>query len=234
MIVAPEIQPGAGGLIVAPEQAFLTVLPGEPEGLGEKNAAEFKAICEEVERIAAVQEAREKYEAATDRVAKLKTANIQMNKRGKELFERIAVAKEKLESGLVEYYASGGNPVDAAELFNDVMVSEGERGAIMRGLTRLGTHLAPLAAVAQLRAEADLLTGRADQLKRVANERIAKTAELLRAAAEFESGLTIDTRKSLSGVILAYAESLASRSVEASAAAFEQERLYRRLNTVVQ
>jgi hypothetical protein len=211
-------------------EPFLTILPADADALAEKDQATYQAILNEVETVTSVQEAREKHEAACDRVAKLKAAHLAMNRRGKELFDRVSVAQAALETGLVEQYADSGAPVDAAGLFADYTVAQGERDAVMCGLARLMEHVKPLAEIAQLKAEATLFMGRADQLKRIVQERISKTVELMRGAAEFESGIVMDTRSTISGQLLAYAEALQGRSVEAALAANEQERAYNRAN----
>lgn len=100
----------------------------------------------------------------------------------------------------------------------------------MRALARLAQHVTPLAEIAQLQGEADLYKLRSEELKRAAEERKVRTAELLREAAEFESGLTLDVRSTLTGFLLSYADSLLGRSVEASIAARQQETAYRRMN----
>ncbi|MGA2115438.1 MAG: hypothetical protein ABSH56_11900 [Bryobacteraceae bacterium] len=213
-------------------EPFLTVLPPDPTALAEKDQVTFAAICAEVEAVDSVREAREKNETTTDRVVKLKHAHSLMNARCAALFEHIAAVRDKLDTGLVDQYAGGGAPVDAAALILDLTAAQGERDALMRALARLVQHVTPLATIAQMKAEAALFSGRADQLKRIANDRIARTAELLRGAAEFESGLTIDTRSTLSGFILGYAEELAARSNELSLAVIEQQRIYQRMNAV--
>lgn len=211
-------------------EPFLTVLPPDPCGLAEKDKQTFAAICAEVEAIDSVREASEKCGAATDRVAKLRGAHVQMNARGKALFEHTAALRDRLDAALVDEYAGGEAPVDAAALILELTAAEGERAAVLRALARLVEHVTPLASITQLKAESALLQGRADELKRIANERIAHTAELLRGAAEFESGLTLNVRSTLTGLILGYAEELAARSNELAVAVIEQERAYQRTN----
>ena len=214
------------------DDCFLTVLPPEPGGLAEKDRATFDAIVVAVEAIPSVRDAREKFDAATDRSAKLKTAFFAMNKRGKVLTENLTVARAALEDGLIEQYAGSGAPVDGARLFTAFNVAAGEREALMRALARLAQHVTPLAEIAQLQGEADLYKLRSEELRRAAEERKVRTAELLREAAEFESGLTLDVRSTLTGFLLSYADSLLGRSVEASIAARQQETAYRRMNAL--
>jgi hypothetical protein len=215
---------------VTTDQPFLTVLPPGADDLAEKDRQTFDAICAEIEAIGSVREAREKSEKATGRVSALKQGHVAMNRHGKELFEHVTVTRDKLDAALVEQYAGSGEPVDVAPLLADLTAAQGEREALMRALARLVERLSPLAEIARLKAEADLFMGRSDHLKRIASERIAKTAELLREAAAFESGVVLDLRGSLSGYIQAAAESLTIRSVEAAGQAIEQERVYRRMN----
>jgi len=213
----------------APQPWHLTIMPPDIGALAEKDQATFQKVCEDVEQIASVREAREKHETAVDRLAKLQAAYFQINKRGKALGDRVTAARAALEDGIIESYI-GGESVDAAALFMEFTAAQGESGALTRALERLCMHVTPLAEIARLKAEADLLTARGAELKRIATERITKTAEMLRDAAEFESGLTIDTRSTLTGKIMDYAASLVGQGARSASQAQEQEIAYRRAN----
>ena len=212
---------------------FLSVFPPDIAGLAEKDQAAFDAICAEVEAIDSVRTAREAHAAASARVAALNTADRAMNKRAKELFDIATKTRLSLETGLIDFFADGGDPVDSAGLFAGYATAQAERDGLMKAVARLVEHVRPLAEIAQLRAEAGVFMDRATQLKRIAEERVRKTSELLREVSGFENGLTVDLRSTLTGRIQAYAEALEGRSVEAAVAANGQERTYERLHVTV-
>jgi hypothetical protein len=197
--------------------------------LAEKDQQTFQDLMEACEATTEVTAAREAHEAASARVSKLHAAHGAMNRRGGDLHEAVVAAKDALEGGLIEQYAESGRPVDASALFTKYAVAQGERDALMRALSRLAEHATPLAEIADLRAEAAVFKARAEHLKRVAEERIQKTAELMREAAEFESGLVMDTRSTLTGQLFAFAETLAGRSVQAACTANDRQFTYNRM-----
>ena len=211
------------------DEPFLTVLPPEVDSLAEKDAATFRDILETCEATPAVTEAREAYEAASARVSKLHAAHGAMNRRGTELFDAVVAAKDALEGGLIEQFAESGKPVDASALFTRYIVAQGERDALIRALARLAEHVTPLAEIANLRAEAAVFMARAAHLKGIVEDRIKKTAELMREAAEFEGGLVMDTRSTLSGQLQAFAETLEGRSVQAACTADSRQFTYNRM-----
>lgn len=214
-------------------EPFLTILPPNVDTLAEKDQQTFQDLMEACEATAEVTAAREAYEAASARVSKLHAAHGAMNRRGGDLHQAVVAAKDALEGGLIEEYAESGKPVDASALFTKYTVAQGERDALMRALQRLAEHATPLAEIADLRAEAAVFRARASHLKRIAEDRIQKTAELMREAAEFESGLVMDTRSTLTGQLFAFAETLAGRSAQAAGTALDRQLQYDRLHRPV-
>jgi|SRR5579884_2289446 len=212
---------------ILPRDAVLTVLPPDMEGLDERNRKLFETALADVEGIDSVQSAREAFEAATDRDARLRAAQLKMYSRGRELVEVVGAANRALEAGLIEQFAASGAPVDSSGLFRDLLVAEAESGALTRAIEVLVQREIPLANIAKLRAESALFKARAQQFDRIADERIAKTAELLREAAEYEAGLAIDTRTTLSGAIRAYARMLENQGTNLHFEAERAEQQYR-------
>lgn len=212
---------------ILPLDAVLTVLPPDMEGLDERNRKLFEKALADVEEAESVQSARETFESVADRDAKLRAAQLKMYQRGKELVEAVGTANRVLEAGLIEQFANSGTPVDSSGLFRDLLVAEAESGALTRIIKILVQREIPLANIAKLRSESDLCKARAQQFDRIADERQAKTAELLREAAEYEAGLAIDTRTTLSGCIRAYARMLENQATELHFEAERAEQQYR-------
>lgn len=124
-----------------------------------------------------------------------------MNLRARELTARVTSANERLEDGLLRQS-------DVSGLLGSVLVEQAELSAVSRVAGKLVENLIPHAAIARLDAEARLFSARADEVASIAHARFERTAELMRAAADHESGISVDIKSTFSGALLSYADEL--------------------------
>ena len=183
------------------ETPSISVLPSDPEASARAARAQFDQVMADVEIAEGVAQELAVFESATKRLADLKAARDGLNKRGKYLTEQLISAQMRLEGGLLAQFAEGGAEADVTAMVQAIQQERTESAAVTNVLRRLAEELIPGAYVAQLRAESRLFWARAAELTRVADERFEKTAELLRSATEFESGISIDVRATFSRLL---------------------------------
>jgi hypothetical protein len=187
----------------------------------EKRIEEALKLAEEQ---AEVVEAAGAQREAESRFDGLQAATRALNQEAKSVRQAIAVALETSLEGLIRSAAAAGKPNFgtsqelAALEHNDRMVS--------RALERLVEHLAPLAEIGKLRAEAHTLVARGRALERIAHERAEKVLSQLREAVSEEMVLPVDMSKGVAGALLARAGESKRRAVEISANADRLENWY--------
>lgn len=199
----------------------ITVLP--PNG-SPTTTEKFNEALASVELAPSVAEARAEFEAANKRYADLVNTIGPLNIRGKQLIDELAVLHERIgDDFLAQFAADGKGTVANAEL-DCLARNHAESRAVTQVLNRLGSLLIPTAFIAKLSTESRVLFARAMELDRVAEKRFEHTAELVRSAAEFETGLTFDITASFTGALVEHAKNLRAKGLELEKRADEEAR----------
>ena len=206
----------------------VSILPADGEAASAATIQRFDEVLAAVERSGAVTKTRREFETSRKRHAVLRSAQNALNRHSKELFDRVIAARREVEDGLLAQFTGEGPEVQARGLIQALLLEQAESSAVCSVLERTVEHLIPCANITQLETESRLLFARAVEVMRIADERFEKTAELLRGATEYESGIAIDIRSTFSGSLLSYAEQLKLQSVNRAREAEEQKRQYGR------
>ena len=191
--------------------------------------ARISEAAAEVDKAAAVIEASRVHNQKLAEHAKFLRAHNGLNRRAAELLGLIQGAESNLEAGLVGQFVENGRAVDVAGLVDTVLHAQAEHKTVIRVLQTLVEDRIPVAHVATLGTEADLLRARAAEFERLAHERFAKTTQLLREAATYESGLAVDIRSTFSGRLLDVASDLFLTARQRTDEAKEKEKQHLRL-----
>jgi len=187
-------------------------------------AQDLEARVEEAVKLAEsapeVAEALAAQAAAADRLARLQTAERELNRQSKEARELAGTLGLAVMDALVE----GG----AMELktFARVAAMEDRVRFTGRAIERLAEHQVPLALIGSMREEAHALVAQSRALERLAQQRAEKVLGQMRAAVSEEMVLPVDMSKGVAGALLARATALKSRAVRISEQADEMERSY--------
>lgn len=206
---------------------FLTISP--PTGLGAGDQETAAAILAEVEQVAGVVAAREAFDADMARVDRFGAAIPRFNAAAHDALARVNEAKSKLTTRLIAEFTMEAGAADDTPLVVQCSVDRERYAALNRALLQLTTVELPQAEIAKLKSEAALLQLRSDEIKARAEARLQRLTELLRTAAEAESGLTIDVPSTLSGWLLTLSENLADEANSAAALALEKTRAFERM-----
>jgi hypothetical protein len=210
------------------ETPTITVLPQE---CSQSAATEkFNEALASVELAPSVAESRTEFGAAEKRYAELTGTIGPLNNRGKQLTDELAALHQRIGDDFLAQFAAEGKATVANADLDCLTRNHAESRAVSQVLDRLGVNLVPEALIAKLSTESRVIFARAEELERVAAERFERTAELLRGAAEFESGIVINTQSSLSGVMVEHAKELRVKGLELARRAEEERRKY--LNAV--
>lgn len=161
--------------------------------------AQLREILERVENSDAVAQAAGRHEKAVDRAAFLKQAQVRLMQDMQKLGRQLAEAHRAAEDAVI-----AGETPDLARLARQ----EAEHRLVSRAHQRIVERLLPEADIEELLANANLLAARARALRAEAEARIAKTAQLMAEAAEFEGHIAFDPANTLSGALLAHAMEL--------------------------
>lgn len=205
----------------------VNILP--PEDSAAATPDRFTEVLTAVEASPAVTAARENFEAAESEHQRLNAARDGLNMRGRDLVERLTDARRRIERALLAKFSGDDPEADVRSLINAMSLEREESAALSNVLGRLVEQLIPSAFVAQLCAEARLYSERADEVTAIAHARFEKTAELMRAATDFEAGISVDIRATFSGSLLAYADGLRGKAAQCRIAAESSEKRYREL-----
>jgi len=152
------------------------------------------AVYAEVLARGPVAASQEAHAVAQQNVAKLKNAQARLTRRAREIFDRSWEVCDSIEAALIESETAG---VSAKLKTLDEL--ESEQKAVSRANSRIVEHLLPRAEIAELRKAAEYLTAKASAVREAAAQRIAKTAQMMAEAAEYEGGIVFDSMNTLSG-----------------------------------
>lgn len=161
--------------------------------------SQLREILERVETSEPVAQAASRREKAVDRTAFLKHAQVRLMRDMQDLGRRLAECGRAAEDAVI-----GGEKADLATLAKQEM----EHRLVSRANQRIVERLLPEADIEELLANANLLASRAKAIRAEAESRIAKTAQLMAEAAEFEGHIAFDPANTLSGALLAHAAEL--------------------------
>jgi hypothetical protein len=175
------------------------------EEAGEALETKVKELVEQALAAAPVAEARAQREVCERRRDQLRQSRRDLVERAKALAEENTRAAGRLDDALIE-----GQRLTATQLDNHVRL-ESEHRAIIRANGRLVERLLPCTEIELLELLAAEVFTHARELRRVAAERIEKTARLLAQAAEYEGEIAFDPRNTISGLLTAEAEQLERR-----------------------
>ena len=162
--------------------------------LNQAMQTKLDAAYEEILASAPVAQAYESYEAARENVEALKKAQARLTGRGRELFDKMGAICESIERALIES-ETAGPPANLKAL--DAL--EGEHRAVLRANGRIIERLLPQAEIAELARAAEHLSAKAQAVREAAAQRIARTAQMMAEAAEYEGGIVFDSMNTLSG-----------------------------------
>lgn len=208
-----------------PKSTIVNVLASDLSVQSEQTRSRFEEIAAQADQTEAVRQAIERHSAANDRLAKLKTTQAALQKRSKALFDRNAEAQKAIETYLIEDGLSG-KKLEIEKLAREVLLAEAEQRAVTRAVARLVENDIPQAFLAALRTRAALLEARSAELLKIARERIEKSIGMLGEAAEFEGGITVDIKSTLSGMLQTRADELDREAASIVREAMEYERRY--------
>jgi hypothetical protein len=166
--------------------------------------AQLRDILERVDAVETVSAATAQLERARDRAAVLKQAQVRLMRQMQELGRDLATVGRAAEDAVI----SGETQPDLATLAQ----RETEHRLISRAHQRLVERLLPEADIDELLANASQLAARAKAIREEAEARIAKTAQLMAEAAEFEGHIAFDPANTLSGALLAHAVELETQT----------------------
>ena len=184
----------------------------------------LEAVYAEILKSDAVARANDAYDAAQQKVEKLKQVQTHLTRRSREMFERMGEVCDSIETALIESETAG---VPASLRTLDAL--EGEHRAVLRANSRILEHLLPRAEIVELRRAADYLTAKATAVREAAAERIEKTAQMMAEAAEYEGGIVFDSMNTLSGEMQRQAAELERQAEKYLTWAREREERYFKL-----
>jgi hypothetical protein len=205
--------------------------PGEP---GANDIEQkLKAVETEAGKAETVAAARRTYDSAAARRTHLERVRDALNRHVAKINGSLKRADGEIEAALIGQYLEGGGVADIGGIVDLMLHNQAERKAALSVIERIVEDRLPAALAAELQLRGDWLWVLAEELSRIAHERFEKTADMLRGATEFESGLCVDIRSTFSGVILARAESLRDESRTVQANGKEIERKHRAMMSQV-
>lgn len=161
--------------------------------------AQLREILERVEASEAVAQAAERHENALRRANFLKQAQIRLMQDMQSLGRRLTEAGRAVEDAIIASEVPDFATLSALEI---------EHRMVSRAHQRIVERLLPEADIEELLAHANLLASRAKTIRAEAEARIARTAQLMAEAAEFEGHIAFDPANTLSGALLAHAAEL--------------------------
>jgi hypothetical protein len=198
----------------------MKILPSDLSEVRERTQARFEQICDTLGEALSVQKAQDLLSEQMTRLARLRAAQVELQKRSKILFDRTLAYQRKIEDRFIE-----GEEADARSL-REIVLAEAEQKSVTGAIARLVEHAIPITTVSSLRAREVWLLEKARELMRISEERMEKAIAMLGEAAEFEGGITVDVRNTLSGLLVSHAEELEREAAAAAAEADELERRY--------
>lgn len=160
---------------------------------------QLREIIERVETSEAVAQAADRHDKAVDRAAFLKQAQVRLMQDMQQLGRQLAEVGRAAEDSII-----GGESPDLDRLAHCELTHR----MVSRAHQRIVERLLPEADIEDLLANANLLASRARAIRAEAEARIAKTAQLMAEAAEFEGHIAFDPANTLSGALLAHAVEL--------------------------
>lgn len=161
--------------------------------------AQLREILERVEASEAVAQAAERHENALRRANFLKQAQIRLMQDMQSLGRSLTEAGRAVEDAIIASEVPDFATLSALEI---------EHRMVSRAHQRIVERLLPEADIEELLAHANLLASRAKTIRAEAEARIARTAQLMAEAAEFEGHIAFDPANTLSGALLAHAAEL--------------------------
>jgi len=190
----------------------------------------LEAIYTDVAETAPVAKAFEVYEAACLDVAKLKSSQASLSRRGADLFREIADKRSQLEMAAVESHAEGKAPLQMPETLQALAALEAEQRFVLQVSSRIVESLLPGAEIVETRRAAEYFAFKANGLREAALQRIQKTAQLMVEAAEYEGSITFDSQNTVSGELRRHAEVFEQRAQSYREAARRLETKQLKLN----
>jgi hypothetical protein len=182
-----------------PSQSIAVSAFADPAQRSGAMQAQLREIFERVEASEPVAQAARRHEQAVSRASFLKQAQVrlmqEMQSLGRQLNELSRAAEDAVIAG------------ESADL-DTLARREQEHRLVSRSHQRIIERLLPEADIEELLAHAHLLAARAKALRVEAETRIAKTAQLMAEAAEFEGHISFDPANTLSGALIAHAVEL--------------------------
>jgi hypothetical protein len=167
---------------------------------------------------------RERRQAAA-RVESLKAAHQRLTRLSKEMAAAVRQAETRVDDFWIETPDAASAPAALGELRR----IESEHRAVSRAALQVAERRLPLAEIVHLETEANEYFALARELSNMAQERIRRTAELMAQAAEHEGEIAFDSRKTLSGQLLAQAAEFQRRGEESQRWADERRQRHQRL-----
>lgn len=171
----------------------------DPDARSGAMQSQLREILERVETCEPVALAGSRHRQTVDRSAFLKQAQVRLMRDMQGLGRQLAESGRAAEDAVI-----AGEKADLATLAKHEM----EHRLVSRAHQRIVERLLPEADIEELLANANHLAARAKAIRAEAEARIAKTAQLMAEAAEFEGHIAFDPANTLSGALLAHAAEL--------------------------
>jgi hypothetical protein len=202
------------------------VASGDEALLARDLQARVDEAVKQAESAPEVAAALESQAAAAARLARLRTAERELNQQSKQTRERAGALGQAVLDALVEAAGAGESGPVEAEKLGQLAAVEDQVRFMGRAIERLAEHQIPLAEIGGMQEEAHALLAQSRALERIAQERAEKVLGQIRAAVSEEMVLPVDLSKGVAGALLARAAALKSRAVRISKQADELGRAY--------
>lgn len=175
-----------------------------PSARSEAMQTQLAQIFERIDTLPDVQTTRNELEQVRQRLKRFHLSQQEVMRRASETADRIGSITSEIELAL----AHGAEP----PALEPLLKMDLEHRILTRANLRLVERLVPEAEIDEMQMTATHLLSRAAALRQEAAGRIARTAQLMAEAAEFEGHIRFDPAQTLSGALTAHAVELETQA----------------------